>query len=90
MFCKSVCTALVAFFVLAACSRATADNYARLTAGMSHDQVYAILGKPDKIEGGGIGGFTVSAETWNGGEQTIQVTFTGDKLALKAIERAKP
>ncbi|MGH8539867.1 MAG: DUF3862 domain-containing protein [Stenotrophobium sp.] len=73
---------------LAACSRTTADNYAKIEAGMSQDQVHAILGKPDTVSGGGIGTLTMTSETWKGDSQTINITFAGDKVALKNIEPA--
>jgi hypothetical protein len=47
--------------------------------------VHAILGKPDTVSGGGIGGFTLSSETWRGPKQTVVVQFAGDKVALKSI-----
>ncbi|MGH8460816.1 MAG: outer membrane protein assembly factor BamE domain-containing protein [Stenotrophobium sp.] len=81
--------ALACGLALSACSKATADNYAKLEAGMTQDQVHAILGKPDQVSGGGIGSLTMNTETWNGSSQTISVTFAGDKLALKNIEPLK-
>lgn len=76
---------LAAVLLVAACSRATAENYSKIQAGMSRDQVYEILGKPDQVNGGGIGQFTISSETWEGGKQTIHVTFGSEKVALKSI-----
>lgn len=76
---------LLAVAVLAACSRATIENYERVEAGMSRDQVYEILGKPDEVSAGGLGDFSVSSESWKGHKQIIQVTFGGDKVALKSI-----
>jgi hypothetical protein len=90
---KALAATLIAIALLAGCSRVTPDNYARVNAGMTRDEVYAILGKPDVVSGGGIGSFTLSSETWRGGKQTIEVTFAGDKVAVKAIrasDEAKP
>lgn len=85
---------LLPIALLAACSKVTADNYAKVNAGMTHEEVYAILGKPDKVSGGGIGSFTISSETWNGGSNVIDISFAGDKVAVKSIhgagEEAKP
>jgi hypothetical protein len=78
----------LALVLLAACSKVTPDNYAKVNAGMTHDEVYAILGKPDKVSGGGIGSFTVSSETWNGGGNVIDISFAGDKVAVKSIHDA--
>ncbi|MGQ0619059.1 MAG: hypothetical protein ACT4QA_03935 [Panacagrimonas sp.] len=76
---------LAMVLLVAACSRVTAENYSKLESGMSRDEVYSLLGKPDDVTGGGIGNFTFSAEVWKGRKQTISVTFGGDKLALKSI-----
>lgn len=69
-----------------ACSKATADNYAKVETGMSRDEVHALLGKPDETSGSSFAGLAMSTETWNGGKEKISVTFTADKLALKSIE----
>lgn len=76
---------IAALLLVAACSRVTAENYAAVKAGMSRDEVYAILGKPDEVSGGGIGQFSFSSESWMGRKQTINVTFSGDTVALKSI-----
>lgn len=76
---------IAAVLLVAACSRATPENYAKLRGGMEREQVYEILGKPDEVAGGGIGELTISSETWKGHKQTIHVTFGGEKVALKSI-----
>lgn len=76
---------LLAVVLVTACSRATIENYERIEAGMTREQVYEILGKPDEVSGGGLGKLTVSAETWKGHKQIIQVSFGGDTVALKSI-----
>lgn len=81
---------VAAVVLIAACARATPENYAKVQAGMSRDEVYEILGKPDEVSGGGIGQLTVSSETWKGRKQTIHVTFGGDKVALKSIGANEP
>lgn len=77
----------VAALGLAACSRITAENYAKVKVGMPREQVYGILGKPDEISGGALGPFNFSAESWKGREQSIHVTFGADKVAMKTIGR---
>lgn len=78
--------------LLAACgSRVNAENYAKLEAGMTRDQVHAILGKPDQVDASDVGGLlSLSKETWRGGKQVIVVTFGNDKLALKNLESDPP
>lgn len=75
---------------LAACSKVNPETYAKVEAGMSRDEVYALLGKPDEVSGGGIGTLTMSGETWRGNAHTVKITFAGDKVALKSIEAAEP
>jgi hypothetical protein len=75
--------------LLAACSRVTADNYAKVEAGMTRAEVYELLGKPDDVSGGGIGNFTMSTETWRGSSQVITIHFAGEKVAVKSTEPAK-
>jgi hypothetical protein len=71
---------------LAACSRVTADNYAKLETGMSRSEVHALLGAPDEVSGGGIGRMTLMTERWDGRKHVISVTYAGDELAIKSIE----
>lgn len=71
--------------LLAGCSRVTTDNYAKVEVGMPRTEVYGILGKPDEISGGALGPLSFSTETWKGRSQTINISFGGDRVALKAI-----
>lgn len=72
--------------VAAGCSKVTPDNYNRVESGMSHEEVHAVLGKPDEVSGGGVGRMTLMTERWNGREHIISVTFAADKVTLKSIE----
>jgi hypothetical protein len=74
-----------ALLLLSACSKVNADNYAKISSGMSRDEVHGILGSPDDSSGGGIGDLTMTTETWKGSKQTIRINFVGDKVALKAL-----
>lgn len=78
-----------ALLLLSACSRVNADNFAKISAGMSRDDVHGILGSPDNASGGGIGALTLTTETWTGGKQTIHINFVGDKVALKTLDRVE-
>lgn len=80
--------AAVTALLLTACgSRITPDNYAKLEAGMTREQVYDILGKPTEVSGKGIGSLTMSSETWKGPAYRIHITFGNDKVAIKSISR---
>lgn len=71
---------------LAACSKATPENYAKLQSGMNRDQVHAVLGTPDEVTGSGIGELTTEGETWKGSTHTIHLRFVSDKLIARDIE----
>jgi hypothetical protein len=74
-----------ALLLLSACSKVNADSYAKISAGMTRDEVHSVLGSPDNASGGGIGDLTMTTETWNGGKQIIHVNFVGDKVAMKSL-----
>ena len=80
-----IATSAATLLLLSACSRVSADSYAKISSGMTRDEVHSILGSPDDASGGGIGGLTMTTETWKGGKQTISITFAGDKVALKSL-----
>lgn len=83
------CFRVLAFCIaltVAACSKVTPENYQKVESGMTRDQVYAILGEPDEVSGGGVGSLTMSAERWEGRTQVISVTFGGEKVVLKSID----
>jgi len=80
-----VIASAAALLLLSACSKVNADNYAKISAGMTRDEVHSILGSPDDSSGGGIGDLTMTTETWKGSKQTIRVNFVGEKVALKSL-----
>jgi hypothetical protein len=79
-----------AALLLAACSKVSADNYARIEPGMDREQVHQILGKPDEVNGASIGPLSLSTEVWKGRQQVITITFTGSSVGLKSIESTEP
>lgn len=83
---RPIAVLALAALLLAACSRITPDNYAKLEAGMTREEVHRILGPADEVSGGGIGKLTISTESWSGPKHVITVTFAGDQLTLKRIE----
>lgn len=81
-----IAASAAALLLLSACSKVTADNYAKINSGMTREEVHGILGSPDDSSGGGIGDLTLTTETWKGSQQTIRISFVGDKVALKALD----
>lgn len=83
---RKVHALLLTLLLLTACSKATPENYAKVEAGMTREEVYAVLGKPDEVSGGGIGSLTTEAETWKGSSHTIHLRFVSGKLIARDIE----
>lgn len=71
---------------LAACSKVNPDNYAKVKAGMTREEIHTLLGAPDDASGGSLGELGLTTETWKGSKHTITVTFAGDKATIKTIE----
>lgn len=80
---------LLALLLLSACSRVTPEQYNKIQAGMTRDEVYGLLGKPDEVSGSSLGSLSLSSETWRGAEHRIDLSFFGDKLATKSIRSAE-
>lgn len=74
-----------AVLLLGACTKSTADKYAKINSGMTRDEVHSILGSPDDSSGATLGGLAMTNETWKAGEQTIHISFFGDKVAMKSL-----
>lgn len=83
---RTLMAGLFAASLVAACSKATPDNYERIEAGMTREEVHAVLGKPESVEGTSIGNLGTSSETWTSGDRVITAHFAGDTLVSKAIK----
>jgi hypothetical protein len=70
---------------LAACTKVTADNYAKLKSGMSYEEVRAILGKPNQCSDL----LAARSCTWGDEKSYINVSFVGDKAVLFASENIR-
>jgi hypothetical protein len=86
--CRLTLPLLLAALLLVACSRVTPDNYGRIEAGMTRAQVYEILGRPDSVEGGGLGNMELSVETWSSRRHRITVGFANGKVITRSIDSA--
>lgn len=77
--------AAAAIFLLAACSKATPDNYQKIEVGMNRDQVHQILGKPSKVEGDvGDAAMNIWVETWNNDPHVVTITYGGSVVSMKS------
>ena len=87
---KTALFALVAALLLAACSKVTQDNFAKVQDGMSEQEVHALLGKPDESSSVQVLGLSGTASKWVGGDAEITVNFLGGKVALKSFDKPTP
>lgn len=69
---------LVGLLVLAGCNPITQENFAKLEAGMSRQQVEELLGKPGEC----AGALGMSSCTWGAKHRFISIQFAGDKVMM--------
>lgn len=76
---------LVSICLLAACSKVTAENYARLKAGMEYKEVTSILGNPASCDD--VIGF--KSCKWGDEKSHITVRFAGDAVIMSSAENLR-
>lgn len=81
----SLLAALALALLLAACSKLTAENYAKIKPGMAYAEVTAILGKPASCSD--VAGF--KACRWGDAKSNVTVRFVGDKVMFHSAENIK-
>ena len=79
--------AFAAILLLAACSRVTQENFAKIQDGMTEQEVTAILGTPAESSSGSILGISGTSSKWTGGDATITIRFVNGKVALRNFDR---
>jgi hypothetical protein len=82
--------AFAALLLLAACSKVTQENFARIQDGMSEQDVTAILGSPSQSSSGSILGISGTTSKWTSGGSEITVRFVNGKVALKSFDKPPP
>jgi hypothetical protein len=80
--------AVIAIVALAACSKLTEDNFAKIRDGMSEREVIALLGKPAESSSVNVLGVSGTASKWVEGDAAISVQFVNGKVRAKSFERA--
>jgi hypothetical protein len=78
---------LVAALAIAACSKVTQENFAKIEEGMSEEQVIALLGSPTESNSVSILGVSGTASRWVGRDAVITVRFVNGKVALKTFDK---
>ena len=76
---------LVSICLLAACGKVTAENYAKLKAGMSYKEVTGILGNPASCDD--VIGF--KSCKWGDEKSHITVRFAGDAVIMHSAENLR-
>jgi hypothetical protein len=79
--------ALAAALLLAACSKVTQDNFAKIKDGMSEQEVAAILGSPTESSSASVLGISGTSSRWAASDAVITVRFVNGKVALMTFER---
>ena len=84
---RATFAALFAALVLAACSKVTQDNFAKIQDGMTEAQVQDILGKPTESQSVQVLGVSGTSSRWVASDATITIRFLGGKVALKSYDK---
>jgi hypothetical protein len=80
-------TVAVAALLIAACSKVTQENFAKIQEGMSEQEVMALLGSPTESNSVNILGVSGTASRWAKRDAVITVSFVNGKVALKTFEK---
>jgi len=84
---KARAFALAALLALAACSKVTQENFAKISTGMTEDQVHAILGGPSQSSSTSVLGLSGTSSKWVGRDAVITIGFANGKVVLKDFEK---
>jgi hypothetical protein len=85
---RNLCVVLL--LALAACSKVSQENFAKLQDGMSEQEVAAILGSPTESQSVSVLGVSGTVSRWVSGDAVITVRFVGGKAALKSFDKPAP
>jgi hypothetical protein len=80
--------AAIAFIaVLAACSRITQENFAKVDTGMAEQDVLALLGSPTESNSVDVLGVSGTSSRWVGRDAEVTVRFVNGKVAFKSFDK---
>jgi hypothetical protein len=75
--------------LLAACSKVTQENYAKIQDGMSEQEVIALLGPASETGGVSLLGLSGGSSTWVAKDAVITIQFVNGKVIGKSIRKDK-
>ena len=84
---KSLRWMLIAALLLAACTKVTQENYAKLREGMTEQEVHEILGKPTESSTTTVLRISGTSSRWVSGDTVITVRFVNGKIALSSFDK---
>jgi hypothetical protein len=77
----------LALALLAACSKVTQENFAKVQEGMSEQEVIALLGEPTESNSVNVLGISGTTSRWASGDAEIVIRFVNGQVALKRFDR---
>ncbi len=81
--------AVAALLLIAACSKVTQENFARVQDGMGEQEVAALLGSPAESSTTSVLGISGTSSKWTSGDAVITVRFINGKVAMKNFDKPR-
>ena len=79
--------ALAVSLAVAACSKVTQENFAKIEDGMTEQEVSALLGSPLESSSRTVLGISGTASKWVAADAVITVQFVNGKVRLKSFDK---
>jgi hypothetical protein len=75
---------------LVACgSKLTQENFDKVKAGMTMEEVKAILGEPSETNSVGLGPLSGTSATWKDEKATISIQFVNNKVTMRNFNKGR-
>jgi hypothetical protein len=84
---RRIIFAVALALLVAACSKVTGENYAKIQNGMTEQEVYAVLGSPTEESSRDLLGVSATSARWVSGDKAITVQFVGGKVVLRSFDK---
>lgn len=80
--------AVAALLLLAACSKVTQENFAKIQDGMTEPEVLKLLGEPSDSTSVQLLGVSGTSSRWVASDAVITIRFVNGQVALKSFSKA--
>ena len=84
---RSLATAIALALLLAACSKVTQENYAKIRDGMAEQEVTELLGPATESGGMSVLGVSGGSSKWVAKDAVISIQFVNGKVVGKSIRQ---